>query len=142
MEKLISRTSRRLAVVINYGAILLFLVCFYLSDSVGWNVPIAASVVTAILVALITFFSLHVRTKLWKLVHSKIDKLDERELQVTHEALRYAYGIFTVVSLLVLLAIALSTPQWDSLLILIFASLLYLAHTLPSSVIAWRKKDH
>ncbi len=142
MEKLIPRTSRRLAVVINYGAILLFLVCFYLAGRIGWNVPVAASVVTAILVALITFFSLHVRTKLWKLVHTKVENLDERELQVTHESLRYAYGIFTVISLLVLLVIALLTPQWDSLLILIFASLLYLAHTLPSSVIAWREKDY
>jgi len=142
MEKLMSKTNRRLAVVVNYGAILLFLACFYLAGSIGWNVPVAASVVTAILVALITFFSLHVRTKLWKLVHTKVEQLDERELQVTHESLRYAYGIFTVVSLLVLLVIALSTPQWDSLLILIFASLLYLAHTLPSSVIAWREKDY
>ena len=142
MDKQISVTNRRLAVVVNYSAIVLFLACFCLADSIGWNVPLAALVFAAILVVLITFYGLHVRTRLWKLVHTKADKLDERELQVTREALRYAYSIFTILSLLVLLALALSAQQKDSLLILIFASLLYLAHTLPSSVIAWREKDH
>jgi hypothetical protein len=86
------------------------------------------------------FISLHVKTGLWKLVHADVGKLDEREVQVTLESLRRAYSIFTVISLAILLVLAVMTDHHDSMLILVFVTLLYLAHTLPSAVIAWRQK--
>lgn len=141
MKSEISKPKRRIAVIINYGCILLFLVLFYIGKYYGWTIPIIIGVVVTAVAGLISFIILHVRTSLWKLVHAKVDKLDERQIQLTLESLRYSYGIFTVISLLVLMCIALLAGRLDSTLILVFASLLYLAHTLPSSIIAWTEKE-
>ena len=94
-----------------------------------------------VVVGLFSFITLYIKTKIWKLVHTKIEKLDEREIQLTHESLRYSYSIFTVVSLLVLLIFALTIKDYDSLLMIICIGLLYLAHTLPAAIIAWKQKD-
>lgn len=142
MKAGISKPNRRIAVVINYGCVLLFLASFYIGKYYGWSVEVIAGAIVTAVTAVITFIILHIRTRLWKLVHTKAEKLDERQIQVTRESLRYSYAIFTVVSLLVLMCIALSAGRHDSTnLILVFASLLYLAHTLPSSVMAWTEKE-
>ncbi len=137
MSKPATKSSRRLGVVINYAAIILFLLFFYLGKYHGWNVPVAAAAIAAVIVVLVTFIVMHVKTRLWMLVHTRVEKLDEREIQITLESLRRAYGIFAVTNLLVLLWIAVSAGRDDSMFILIFASLLYLAHTLPASILAW-----
>jgi len=141
MKAGISKPNRRIAVVANYGCVLLFLASFYVGKYYGWSVEVIAGAIVTAATAVITFIILHIRTRLWKLVHTKAEKLDERQIQVTRESLRYSYAIFTVVSLLVLMCIALSAGRHDSNLILVFASLLYLAHTLPSSVMAWTEKE-
>jgi len=99
--------------------------------------------------------AVHIKTNLWRLVHTKYENLDERQIQVTHQSLRHSYGIFTVLILSVMFCIALlrvapiqclltgssdAVPD-DSMLMVIFAGLLYLAHTLPSSVIAWTERE-
>ncbi len=141
MKAGISKPNRRIAVIINYGCVLLFLASFYIGKYYGWSVEVIAGAIVTAVAALINFIILHIRTRLWKLVHTKAEKFDERQIQVTHESLRYSYAIFTVVSLLVLMCIALSAGRHDSNLILVFASLLYLAHTLPSSVMAWTENE-
>ena len=50
-----------------------------------------------------TFIPLHIRTGLWRLVHAKVEKLDEREIQQNLESLRYSYVIFAISSLLIIL---------------------------------------
>ncbi|MEA3296685.1 MAG: hypothetical protein U9R56_02340 [candidate division Zixibacteria bacterium] len=141
MNQQISKSRRRLAVVINYLCIALFLILFNIGVYYGWSIPVIAGVIVSVAVAMVSFIVLHVKTHLWKLVHTKADKLDERQIQVTHESLRYSYGIFSVISLLVLMCTALIVDKYDSGLIMIFACLLYLAHTLPASVIAWTEKE-
>lgn len=141
MKPEVSRSMRRLTVIINYLSIALLLVMIYLGRSNDWSTAVIVSAAALALVMVATFIVLQVRTRLWKLVHTKVDNLDERQVLVTHESLRHSYGIFTVVSLLVLLCIALVGGKHDSMLMLIFASLLYLAHTLPASIIAWTEKE-
>ena len=127
-----SKSTRQFAVILNYAFIILFLVCFYFGQKQDWSIAITIAVIVSIIVTLVTFIMLHVKTGLWKFVHSGIDKLDERQIQITRESLRLSYGIFTVICLAVLLVYALFAGERDSMMILIFVSLLYLAHTLPS----------
>jgi len=141
MKPEMSKPSRRLAVITNYGCILLFLVFFSIGKYNGWSLLVVAGATVALIAALLTFLRLHLRTHFWKLVHTTVDKLDERQVQTTHQSLRCSYRIFTVVSLLVLMSVALLAGEHDSTLVLIIVSLLYLAHTLPSSVMAWTKKE-
>jgi ABC-type Fe3+ transport system permease subunit len=115
-------------------------VLFYIGKYHGWSVPVYAGMATALIVILIGFARLYLRSDLWRLGHAESEKLDEREIQLTLTSMKYAYGIFAIVSLLVVLVLALMAKSHDSMLIVIFAGLLYLAHTLPSAVIAWTQK--
>ncbi|RKX23046.1 MAG: hypothetical protein DRP35_00430 [Candidatus Zixiibacteriota bacterium] len=136
-----SRTIRRLHVVLNYFCIIAIIVFFAIGKLYGWSNQIFIVMGLIVVVGLFSFITLYIKTKIWKLVHTKIDKLDEREIQLTHESLRLSYSIFTVVSLLVLLVFAVTVKEYDSLLMIIFVSLLYLAHTLPAAIIAWKQKE-
>jgi len=91
----------------------------------------------------ISFVIVEVKTGLWMLVHKKPDDLDERELQNVLVALRYAYGIFAVICLAVLFAQALVLDLTDLVFIdvLLAASLLYFAHSLPASILAWTMRE-
>ena len=135
------RTIRRLQVILNYFCILAIIVFFAIGKLYGWSNQIFIVMGCVAVVGFFSFISLYIKSKIWKLVHTKIEKLDEREIQLTHESLRYSYGIFTVISLLVLLIFALTIKDYDSLLMIICVSLLYLAHTLPAAIIAWKQKD-
>jgi hypothetical protein len=46
-----------------------------------------------------------------------------------------------VLSLALLFIIALAAQDYDPNLIVAFAALHYLAHTLPGSILAWREKE-
>ena len=94
--------------ILNYASLILFLVFMnFMGNSCNPYDLIAAML--SIAVTAFTFVKVHVKTGLWTLVHSKIDKLDEREIYLTHESLRSAYSIFTVILLLILLLIVVGT---------------------------------
>ena len=80
----------------------------------------------------------YIKTELWNFIHKPLIKLDGRETALTSKSLRYAYGIFTVVVLSVLLSFALMATTID---IVVVASLILFAHLLPASVIAWTEKE-
>ena len=95
----------------------------------------------ALALAAFTFIGVHWRTGYWRLTHAKSDSLDERELFVTHIALSRSYGIFAVICLVIIFSHAV-LDQFDFALNLVItiplaSSLLYLAHTLPGSILAW-----
>ncbi|MEA1980911.1 MAG: hypothetical protein U9N54_08055 [candidate division Zixibacteria bacterium] len=136
-----SRAIRRLHVVLNYFCIIAIIVFFAIGKIHGWSSSILIVIGLIAAVGLISFITLYIKSKVWKLVHAKIDKLDEREVQLTHESLRLSYSIFTVVSLLVLLIFAVTAKEYDSLIMIIFIGLLYLAHTLPAAIIVWKQKE-
>ncbi len=136
MNTKISLTNRRIGVTLNYISLaaIVFLFEFY-KDS-GFPVLAILAISGAILIWLISFILTYIRTQAWKQVHRSFKKLDEREAGQIYESLRIAYSIFTVIALAVLFAYSLTELQVS---IIIFASLLYLAHVLPASFIVWKK---
>jgi hypothetical protein len=141
-----ARAKRRSGVVVNYLNLVLMNVCFHLV----WVYTDMTHVVDvvglgALAVVVITFFRVHRKTGLWQLTHARADTLDERQLQITHNALSLSYGWFAVICLAIMMThpvvyrlvpglnFALSMP--------LVVSLLYLAHTLPGSVLAWTETE-
>jgi len=136
----ISRSGRRIGVLVNYVGLVMSLLTIYLGRYLGWHNLFTVVLAATLLVTLVTFFRYHVRTGLWRLVHTGVENLDERQRQVAHESLRHSYSVFSIVVLAILLWQAVAS-QYDPNLIFIFAALLYLAHTLPSSILAWIEKE-
>lgn len=137
-----TKSSRRAGVIINYVSISLSLLLFYIGTDKGWSVPLIAGEVVALIVAFATFISVHIRTRLWKLVHSSVEVLDERQVQITHGSLRHSYSVFSITCLAILLYIAITeTRGCGSLGALLPGSMIYFAHTLPSSILAWTEKE-
>ena len=99
---------------------------------------IIAIVIIPIIIFIVSFIVTFVRTGLWVFVHKPIKKLDEREVVLTSKSLRYAYGIFTVFTLILLLSLAITHTPIDVVLV---ASLILFAHLLPASYIAWTEKE-
>jgi len=136
MKKGLSKTARRLRIVINYASLVLLLILFYLGKHyLGWSSVLISALAAAFVLTLVTFISVHVRTGLWRLTHTKVEELDEREIQVTHESLRHSYSFLTIILAIIIFTMALIGKDVYSPLLP--ASLIYFAHTLPSSVIAW-----
>jgi len=141
MGKNISKTKRRLGVIVNYLSLIIVVILFYIVKIAGWHDLMIAGIIAALLLTVITFITVHVKTGLWKFVHTKIEQLDEREIQVTHESLRYSYSILSVILLVIIFIMSLVVTGKDVLGPVLPTSLIYIAHTLPSSVIAWTERD-
>ena len=136
-------TSRRIQVTVNYAALLLMNIAFYFvyRGRNASHIYDAIGLISIVIVG-ITFRSAHWKTGIWKLTHSKSKDLDERELSLTHWALSKSYGWFAVICLVIMFAMSLIgrmniCPQYTVSLPLV-GSLIYLAHTLPGSMIAWK----
>ncbi len=134
---------RRIQVTVNYAALLLMNIAFYFVY-IGKNASHIYDAVglISIIVVGFTFRSAHWKTGIWKLTHTKSKELDERELSLTHWALSKSYGWFAVICLVIMLAFSLSSrmnicPQYTISMPLV-TSLIYLSHTLPGSIIAWK----
>jgi len=130
--------------VLNYGALLITNIAFYfvykgraashIYDAIG---------IASFVVAALTFIPLHLKSGIWKLTHAKSKDLDERELALTHWALSESYGWFAVICLVIMLALSFIgrmniCPQYTISMPLV-ASLIYFSHTLPGTMIAWKK---
>jgi hypothetical protein len=147
----LTKTQRRTGVVINYIAVVLFAVLFCIGEYRGWTTPGTIGIFISLSVWLVSFIIIYVKTRLWRFVHTKVDRLDERERQLTYESLRYAYAIFTVICLSYILVSSLVAPRlavnvltpddYPSFGLVMMWVLLYLAHILPASIIAWTERE-
>jgi hypothetical protein len=141
----ISITRRRAGVIINYSSLLILLILFYLALGTTINIVIAAVGIVLAGLIIISFIIIFMKTGLWKFVHTKIDQLDEREIQVTHISLRRSYTIFGIISLSLFLVSELIKDYFSGIsdisFMPIIGALIYLAHTLPASIIAWTEKE-
>lgn len=137
-----SRSRRRIGVVVNFASLLLFLIIYYAGMNLGWHAALLATgAVFTLTIVLGSFVVVHISTGLWKLGHSHVDKLDERQTQVTHEALRSAYATFTVIALAIIGLNALTGSHGHYIFdVVLPVSLIYVAHALPASIIAWRER--
>jgi len=143
MEMRTSIMNRRLGVGINYAGLALMLILWNIVVNVQPLRPyVLAGMIAMILVVVISFILVHLKTGLWKMIHMKSEDLDERELQVAHEALRHSYAWFTVITLgLVLVNILAAEAGFGYIDSVLVVSLIYLAHTLPSSILAWTQRE-
>jgi hypothetical protein len=140
--------------MVNYLSLILLLACFYWLDSylsresssldiLGASLIAVGSI--AFLAVVASFIGAHLRTKLWHLTHSSFENLDEREQQAVHGAVSLSYSIFAVLCLSILMVTELMKDQasfrFDLPLMPMIAALIYAAHTLPSSILAWTQKE-
>ena len=132
-----SLSKRRAVVVINYSLLLATLLLSQTGHWFEWSIVTKAGFIVLVISVIATFFPLHMRTGLYRLAHAKVETLDERELQKNLESVRYAYLAFTVISLLIILTIVVFGSGGQTQQLAVFWILLYLAHTLPSSFLAW-----
>jgi hypothetical protein len=137
MERNQSIQRRRSGVIVNYSFLLLVLVLSFEGYWLGWSLATKIGFWLSVAFVIVTFFPLHVHTGLWRLAHAKADDLDEREIQQNYEAVRYSYAIFTVLSLCIILVLVIFGLGGQAERLIVFWVLLYLAHTLPSSILAW-----
>jgi len=73
------------------------------------------------------------------MTHASYKKLDEREIQVVFKATSISYSLFAIAILVIIYIFILSgLGQIDAVLAV---SLLYFAHILPASIIAWNEKN-
>ena len=146
MKSMNTRAQRKITVAVNYLCLVVMNVCFYLV----WVYRDMTHVVDvvgigALAVVVLTFFMAHWQTGLWQLTHAKADVLDERQLQITHDALTHSYSLFTVICLTIMMTHAIVyrlVPGLEfALSVPLVASLIYLAHTLPGSILAWTETE-
>ncbi len=90
----------------------------------------------ALLVLLYTYYYSFWQTGLWKFTHKIVPKLDEREYAVNNRALRFAYSVFTIVVLALLMYYALTKTLPHMVPV---AGLIYFAHILPAVYLGWKR---
>ncbi len=138
MEMRKSIKKRRIGVIftlLSLTSIVLIFEYFRINQSDG---AIIAIEIIPIIIFIISFILTFIKTGLWAFIHKPIKKLDEREITLTSKSLRNAYGIFTVLTLIILLSFAVTNTSID---VVIVASLILFAHILPASYIAWTEKE-
>ena len=140
MQKEMSKRNRRIAVIVNYLSVLAIGLIVKVGEWTSWNIGvIIIGALIATTIALVTFYLVYWRTRLWRLVHARFEKLDERELQLIYESLRYSYIIFTIACLSIMYINVIAEKGYFSALVP--TGLLYLSHILPASIFAWTEKE-
>lgn len=150
MSKMMSLSARRSGVIVNYASAIFLAATFCLGEYTYWTGPLVLVALLALATVASSCYVTLIRTELWRLSHTRFDKLDEREAQVTHMSLRHSYTIFTGLCLTLIAFMVLSvrfsvfTLTWRGhysfgLATLIF--LQYLVQTLPASILAWTEKE-
>jgi len=140
MNLVYTKSHHRLGVTLNYLSLTLLVALTYYMEAFGWNAIASGCIALAALVLVITLIQFHIRTGLWRLVHTGRENLNEKQTPMIYRSLHRSYGLFAIISLVVLLWKSVF-PGPNPNLIVVFAALLYLAHTLPSAVIGWNEKD-
>lgn len=146
MSNEIASTGRKAFILINYFFLLVMNACFYfVHNNREMTHLVDALGITSLLIVTVTFIPGHMKSGLWKLTHSRTEILDERQLQVTHNAISRSYGIFAIVCLVIMLLHAVLyrlVPGVNFIITVPLAvSLIYLAHTLPASILTWTETE-
>lgn len=132
-----NRNIRRLGIIINLIALSYIVITWAINPGEKTRMGLLLSGGFALLILLFTYYYSFWRTNLWTYTHKRINMLDERELAENNRALRFAYSVFTVIVLIILLYFVLSTAV---LSIIPVAGMIYLAHILPAVYLGWIKK--
>ena len=133
-----SRNQNRAWILLNYVSLIGGLSLFYTVKIYHWPLSFLLLEIGIFAVLLFSLFKAFIITKFWKMVHTSSENLDEREMQVVLNALKYAYGIFAIICLILIYAFAIAEKQ--PLDVVLAGGLLYLAHTLPAAIVGWKEK--
>ena len=142
MSNELTKTKRRVLVIVNYLFLIIMEISYYFVLTIA-DLTIFVDIAGISLVVLIavTFVSVYKRTGIWALTHSKTELLDERQIELTHRALSLSYGWFTVICLTIMLihaSLFRLVPQFNFIITVpLVSGLIYFAHILPGSIIAW-----
>ncbi len=139
MEQQNFRKQNRYWILLNYLSLIAILVFFYTGKYFQWPIFSVISEIGSLTIFIISFFRAFIKTKFWKMVHTSSKNLDEREMQVVFNALKYAYSIFTIVCLIIIYAFAIA--EYQPIDVLLAGGLLYLAHTLPAALVGWNETN-
>ena len=126
---------RRIGVIITYLSLFSIVMIFEYCTIKQWSIFFKIIEIAAITVFIGSYIITYFKTGLWQFTHKSLDKLDEREITLTSRSLRYAYGIFTVLILFLFTIIDLKVNM------VLVSSLIFFAHILPASIIAWTEKE-
>ena len=138
MEIKKSIKKRRIGVILTLLSLCSMVIIFEYCKIEQRDNKIMAFETIPIIIFIVSFIKTFIKTGLWGFIHKPLKKLDEREIALTSKSLRYAYSIFTVVTLFLLLSLAITHTPIDVVLV---ASLILFAHILPASYIAWTEKE-
>lgn len=136
--KLMSRNARRAGVVVTFAMLVATVTLFYVVKAGGFCTWSAVLLSAAVMATIVMYAVFYVRTGMWRFVHRDFASYDEREARVALGALRFAYAIFTVVALGLMLVASATAFEINVVLV---AGLILTAHILPASVIAWNEPD-
>ena len=135
----IQKNRRKSGILLNYICILIFMITFYVGESYGFGWKVVILMVISLGVGMVTFVLFHLKSGLWRFVHTKSESLDERELQISLIALKSAYSLFTVIILAVLLTAEIFSD--GGIGVVAIAGFIYFAHTLPGAVLGWQGSE-
>jgi len=129
----------RSAVIINYISVLMMLFIFYAVQWLGLSRVLFIVEIIPLIALIISFNFAFNRTGLWKFIHKSQRRLDEREIQILHKAIRMSYNIFVILCLLLILIFAVL--EGSPIDVILMVSLGYLSHTLPAAVITFCREE-
>ena len=138
MKNAISRNQNRVWILVNYLSLIGGMSLFYTVKNYHWPLSFLLFEIVIFGILLFSLFKAFILTKFWKMVHTSSKNLDEREMQVVLNAVKYAYGIFAIICLILIYAFAIAEKQ--PIDVLLAGGLLYLAHTLPAAIIGWKER--
>ncbi|GBE30557.1 MAG TPA: hypothetical protein ENH10_05655 [Bacteroidetes bacterium] len=142
-----SRSRTRMWILINYSTCaVLVAMPLVLRMLENWWLRVGVLLVLTTLMA-ISIERAFGRTHLWSLTRKKSHELDEREVELTYNALAIAYRVMSIVLLAAMYLIILSHDEllmsylgWAKPIASVLAiGLIYMAQTLPSVIIGWRE---
>jgi len=133
-----SKMNRKGAVILNYFCILIILIVFYIVRNFGFPKIYLLLEIIPLIGVIISFKIAFGTSNLWNLTHTSFNKLDEREIQLVFKATKISYSIFTV--LCIALIYIFNLLGLEMIDVIAAAGLLYTAHILPASIIAWNEK--
>jgi hypothetical protein len=138
MEQQNFRKQNRYWILLNYLSLIAVLVFFYIGKYLQWPIFLVIFEIGSLAILIISFYKAFIKTKFWKMVHTSYGDLDEREMQVVLNGLKYAYSIFTIICLIIIYTFAIT--EYHPIDILLAGGLLFLAHTLPAAIVGWNEK--
>jgi len=131
-----SRLRLRSGILINLVA-LGFIVLSFTGNTLNKSkIGLIITGIFALVVLLYTYYYSFWQTGLWRETHTIIPGIVSRKSQYSINALRFAYSLFTIIVLVLLLYYSINKTLPH---IVTVAGLIYLAHILPAVYLGWRR---